>query len=291
MQATLRRSFIQQSAAIGAAFSTAPMAFAKPSLHFKHSMVFWCFKNFMEKWDIETQCRMAKKLGIQSIELSKPEEHWATMKKHGLTCAIVGSHGFSKGPNHRSNWDECRSKILKRLDEAKNFGCPNVITFTGFANGIDSVTGGNNCVEFWKSIIGEFEKAGVNLTIEHLNSRATESKMHGHPGYQGDHVDYCMDLIKRVGSPRMKLLFDVYHVQIMDGDLIRRIKEYKDYIGHIHTAGNPGRGELDENQEIHYPSVMKALKDINYQGFIGHEFIPTRNPEEGLRQAIQVCES
>jgi len=288
-----RRSFIESAAALGGV-SALSNSFLNAEVqlkgHFQHSMVYWCFKNFAEKWDIEKQCQIAKKLGIKSIELSKPDEHWQTMKKHDLTCAIVGSHGFKDGPNHKKNWDKCREIILKRLDEAKNFGCPNVITFTGFSNGIDPEEGGDNCVQFWKSIIGKFEKAGVNLTIEHLNSRATESKMHGHPGYQGDHVDYCVDLIKRVGSTNMKLLFDVYHVQIMDGDLIRRIKEHKDVIGHIHTAGNPGRHELDDTQEINYPAVMRALKDTGYKGFIGHEFIPSRNPEEGLREAVTICD-
>jgi hydroxypyruvate isomerase len=114
--------------------------------------------------------------------------------------------------------------------------------------------------------------------------------MKGHPGYQGDHTDYCIDMIKRVGSERLKLLFDVYHVQIMDGDVITRIRQYKDYIGHVHTAGNPGRGELDATQEINYPPIMQALVDAGYKGYVGQEFIPTRDPLAGLRQAVEVCD-
>jgi hydroxypyruvate isomerase len=114
--------------------------------------------------------------------------------------------------------------------------------------------------------------------------------MKGHPGYQGDHTDYCFDIIKRVGSPNLKLLFDIYHVQIMDGDIITRLRQHKELIGHVHTAGNPGRGELDETQEIYYPPIMKALLEIGYQGHVGQEFIPTRDPMEGLRQAVTLCD-
>jgi hydroxypyruvate isomerase len=114
--------------------------------------------------------------------------------------------------------------------------------------------------------------------------------MKGHPGYQGDHTEYCIDIINRVGSPNLKLLFDIYHVQIMDGDLIRRIRQHKDLIAHVHTAGNPGRGELDQKQEISYKPVMDALIEIGYQGFVGQEFIPTRNPLEGLREAVTLCD-
>ena len=133
-------------------------------------------------------------------------------------------------------------------------------------------------------------RKGVNVCLEMLNSRVGGHPDKGHPGYQGDHIDYCMEILNAVGSPNIKLLFDVYHVQIMDGDIIQRIHQCGDMIGHIHTAGNPGRGELDENQEINYPPVMKALLDINYKGFVGQEFIPTGDPLTGLRQAVELCD-
>ena len=123
-----------------------------------------------------------------------------------------------------------------------------------------------------------------------FNTRDATHPMKGHPGYQGDHTDYCMEIIKRVGSPRMKLLFDLYHVSIMDGDIIRRIGELKDYIGHVHTAGNPGRAELDNAQEINYPPCMQALLGIGYKGFVGQEFIPTRDPLKGLTEAVKLCD-
>jgi len=113
--------------------------------------------------------------------------------------------------------------------------------------------------------------------------------MKGHPGYQGDHTDYCMEIVKKVGSPRMILLFDIFHVQTMDGDIISRIRQYKDYIGHYHTAGNPGRHELDDAQEINYKAVFEAIATTDFAGYIGHEFIPTRDPLKGLSEAVALC--
>ena len=145
-------------------------------------------------------------------------------------------------------------------------------------------------MEGLKKVMARAEAKKVTLCLEMLNSRETSHPMKGHPGYQGDHTDYCIDIIKQVGSPRLKLLFDVYHVQIMDGDVIRRIRQHKDLIGHIHVAGNPGRGELDDKQEINYPPIMKALLEIGYTGFVGQEFIPTGDPYKGLQQAVRLCD-
>ena len=133
------------------------------------------------------------------------------------------------------------------------------------------------------------EEKGIDLCLEHLNSRDNTHPMKGHPGYFGDDVDFCVELIERVGSVRMKLLFDIYHVQIMNGDVIRRLRKYKDVIGHYHTAGVPGRGELDENQEINYPAVMRAIVETGYRGFVAQEFIPTwEDRKEALRHAARV---
>ena len=165
-----------------------------------------------------------------------------------------------------------------------------MITFTGMREDIPDDVGADNCVEGFKKMVGHAEKKGVTLCLEMLNTRESTHPMKGHPGYQGDHTDYCIDIIKRVGSPNLKLLFDIYHVQIMDGDVIRRIRQHKDYIGHIHTAGNPGRGELDDHQEIDYKPIMEALVEIGYQGYVGQEFIPTRDPLAGLWQAVSLCD-
>ncbi len=253
----------------------------------KQSLVNWCYRKHFA--DFDEFCSVAVKLGCQSIELCDPSD-WPTLRKHGLTCAIAGSTGFKLGPNHKSHWEEVRAKLTERIAQAKEFGVKSVITFTGMADGISKEEGADNCVAFYKSIIGLAEEAGVNLCLEMLNTRDDSHPMKGHPGYQGDDTEYCIDICRRVGSPRMKLLFDIYHVQIMNGDVIRRIKQHKDFLGHIHTAGNPGRGELDQTQEINYPAIMQALLDVGYQGYVGQEFIPTRDVWDGLQEAVALCD-
>jgi hydroxypyruvate isomerase len=252
----------------------------------KQSIVHWCFQ---DHWDVEKTCQVAKQLGVQSIEIVGPE-HWPTLKKYGLTCAMAPSHGFERGFNNPKHWDECIGVLDKRIDECADAGVPMVITFTGYREGIPDDVGADNCVAGFKRIIGKAEKRKVNLCLEMLNSRVSSHPMKGHPGYQGDHTDYCVDIIKRVGSEWMSLLFDIYHVQIMDGDVIARIHQHKDLIGHVHTAGNPGRGELDDKQEINYPPIMRALVEVGYKGFVGQEFIPTRDPMQGLREAVELCD-
>ena len=161
----------------------------------------------------------------------------------------------------------------------------------GFTSGeISREEGKVNCVAGLKKIIGHAEKKGVNICLEHLNTRDDSHPMKGHPGYQGDKVDYVADIIRSVGSPNMKMLFDIYHVQIMDGDVIRRIEECKDIIGHIHTAGNPGRNDLDDEQEINYGAVCTAISTSTYSGYVGHEFIPKGDVVAALRQAFEVCD-
>jgi hydroxypyruvate isomerase len=273
----------------------------------KQSIVQWCFADY---WDMEKLCQIAVRLGCQSIELVGPE-HWATLKKHGLQCAISPSHLYVQGMNNPRYQDGCIEMLKQRIDQCAAAGVQTAITFTGYAEEsgewnqgenpdlsqlpagrpiIAPDEGAKNCVAGFKRVVGYAEKKKVNLAIEILNTRADDHPMKGHPGYQGNHVDYCMDIIRQVGSPRLGLLFDIYHVQIMDGDIIRRIGQCGEAIKHVHTAGNPGRRELDETQEINYPPIMKALVDIGYQGFVGHEFIPTRDPLAGLTQAVQLCD-
>jgi len=177
---------------------------------------------------------------------------------------------------------------------------PAVIAFTGFsaidpdnpaAGSISHEEGAKNTVEGLKKLAAIAEPHGIEIHVEHLNTRIVDDNSRGHPGYQGDRIDYCADIIRAVGSPLVKLLFDCYHVQIMDGDLIRRVREYGPaLIGHVHTAGVPGRCELDGRQEIHYPAVIRALHESGYRGFVGHEFIPTGDPQLGLADAIRVCD-
>ncbi len=249
------------------------------------SIVYWCFEKY---WDVERTCQIAKQLGCSSVELVE-QKYWPLLKKNGLVCALAASHGFEKGMNNRKYQKMCLEKIRNSIDACAEFGFPNVITFTGFREDIPDDVGLENCVDGYKQIIGYAEKQKVNLCLEMLNSRV-KTAMQGHPGYQGDHTDYCMEIVHRVGSARMKLLFDIYHVQIMDGDIISRIREYKDHIGHYHTAGNPGRKELDDQQEINYRPIMEEIAKTGYEGFVGQEFIPTRDPLQGLKEAVNLCD-
>ena len=269
----------------------------------KQSIVQWCFATRGEKWKLAKTCAVASELGYQSVELVSPEA-FPTLKQHDLTCAIVGVQ-IQPGPPFMRGYNNptFRPMVLKAtrdaIDAAAANGYDNVIAFTGFrakdptnpeSEYFSDEEGAANCVDGFKQIMRHAEKQGVTICLEMLNTRDDSDPMRGHPGYQGDSTDYCIDIIKAVGSDRLKLLFDIYHVQIMDGDVIRRIRQYKDYIGHVHTAGNPGRGELDQDQEINYPAVMKALVDIGYSGFVGQEFIPTRAPYHGLKEAFQQCD-
>ena len=313
-----RRNLLGAAAAAGAALAVTGKQSAavpkpeteqeyQPTGNIKHSIVRWCFD---DHFSLDQLCSVATRLGCKSVEIVPPQD-WPTLKKHGLTCAIAPSHLFMQGMNNLKYQPRCLEMLRNAIDACADAHVPTVITFTGYAEEtgpwadggnpdvsklppnrpvIDPEQGLKNCVDGYKKIVGHAEKKGINLSLEMLNTRADDHPMKGHPGYQGDHTDYCLEIIRQVGSPRLGLLFDVYHVQIMDGDLVRRVKQCGEAINHVHTAGNPGRGELDETQEINYPPVMKALRAIGYQGYVGHEFIPTRDPLAGLRQAVKVCD-
>jgi hydroxypyruvate isomerase len=267
-----------------------------------HSIVFWCFNIAGDRWDMDKTCEVAKQLGVKSIELSGPET-WPTIKKHGLTCAIAPNGmpdaPFMKGFNNLRYHGQVIETTKKMIDACADAGVPAVIAFTGYkwhdaddptSGEISPEEGAANCVKGLKEIAGHAEKKGVTICLEHLNTRDDTHPMKGHPGYQGDDVDEVAGIVRRVGSERVKMLFDLYHVQAMNGDLIRRIEQCKDVIGHVHTAGNPGRGELDEQQEINFPAAMRKLVAIGYKGYVGHEFIPTRDALAGLKQAVDVCD-
>jgi hydroxypyruvate isomerase len=267
-----------------------------------HSVVFWCFNVAGEKWDLKTTCEVTKKLGGKSVELVDPKD-WGTLKAAGLTCAIApnGMEGapFMRGFNNTDFHEELLKRTKANIDAAAEFGCPNVIAFNGYkwkdpedstSGEISLVKGLKNCVKGLKKLARHAEKKGVTVCLEMLNTRDDTHPMKGHPGYQGDDMDYCADIVKAVSSERVKLLFDIYHCSVMNGDVVRRLEQYKDIIGHVHTAGNPGRAELDDKNEIHYPAPMQKLVDMGYKGFVGHEFIPTRNPHEGLAEAITLCD-
>ncbi len=255
-----------------------------------HSVCNWCFLNdcSVKPMTLEKLCCAAKPMGIKSVELVDPKD-FGVLKKHGLICAMTPSHGFVKGFNDKANHAMCIEKIKAAVDANAEAGFPNVITFSGFRNNIPDDVGLENTVEGLKKVIGYAEKKKVTLCIEVLNSRV-DVEMKGHPGYMGDSVEWCGEVCKRIASPQMKILYDIYHVQIMQGDVITRINEWKEYIGHYHTAGNPGRNEMDDTQEINYTGIMKAVVGTGFDMYCAHEFIPTRDPVQGLWQAVQVCD-
>jgi hydroxypyruvate isomerase len=257
----------------------------------KQSLVHWCYA---PHWDVPQMIKVAKQLGCVSIELIDPK-YFPLLKDNGLRCAIGSINmapdpPFARGFNNPKYHERVIGATRDAIDACSEHGFDRVITFTGMSEGIPADEGARNCVEGYKKVLGHAEKKGVTLCLEMLNTRDASHPMKGHPGYQGDHTEYCIDIIKRVGSPNLKLLFDIYHVQIMDGDVIRRIREHKEYLGHIHTAGNPGRGELDDRQEIAYKPIMEALVEVGYKGHVGQEFIPTRDPYAGLSQAVSLCD-
>jgi hydroxypyruvate isomerase len=302
LQATVAAGAVASLTSLGSQSMLAAQEKAVVNGRIQQSIVFWCFNVGGDKWDIEKTCQVATSLGCKSIEICGPET-WPTLKKHGLTCAIApnGMPGapFMKGFNNKKYHDEVITTTSKMIEDCAVAGYPAVIGFTGYkwrdaedpkSGEISLEEGADNCVAGLKKIALLAEKKGVTLCLEHLNTRDDSHPMKGHPGYQGDDIDYVANIVRRVGSPRIKVLFDIYHVQIMNGDVIRRIEQCKDVIGHVHTAGNPGRAELDNNQEINYPPIMRKLLEIGYKGFVGQEFIPTRDPLAGLREAVKLCD-
>lgn len=261
----------------------------------KHSVAHWCFKGKGSGWDLDLTCQMARYLSCGSVELvgiegqDKLRMNWDIVRKYGLVDAMHFCHGFEKGLNNSKNWPECLKALNDGIDACFQYGFPNVLTFTGFRENIPDDVGAENCVTALKKIMRHAEQKKVNICLGTLNSRV-DIKKKGYPGYQGDHIDYCMEIIKKVGSSRMKLLFDIYHVQIMDGDIIARIRQYKDYIGHYHVAGNPGRREPDNEQEINYKAIMEEIIRTGYTGYVGQEFIPTGNALESLAKAVSLCD-
>ena len=289
-----RRSLLK--AAATAAFAAPVAAFAADNVapdyrirnnRIHQSIMGWTF-NPMLTPELARHC---KEIGLVAIE-GIDAKHFPMIRELGLAVSLVGSHGFANGPFNPANHAACEKALNDGIDLAVAVNCKNVITFTGMREpGISDDAGAKNCVDLWKRVIAHAEQKKINLCLEHLNSRDNTHPMKGHPGYFGDNVDFCIELIKRVGSPSMKLLFDIYHVQIMNGDIIRRIRQYKEYIAHYHTAGVPGRGELADNQELNYPAIMRAILETGYEGYVAQEFIPTW-PDKilALRHAAGVCD-
>jgi hydroxypyruvate isomerase len=253
----------------------------------RHSLMGWCWKPM----DTVELAKHAKEIGLQGIE-GIDRKFYPEVRALGLEISLVGSHGFAQGPCNPKFRDEVVSKLTEAIDVAADVGCKKVITFTGMRfEGMDPSQAAKDCIDTWKTVLPHAERRGITLVLEHLNSRDNTHPMKGHPGYFGDDVEFCAELVRRIGSPHFKLLFDIYHVSIMNGDVIRRFRALRELIGHVHTAGNPGRCELDDLQEINYPAVIRAVTEAGYHDFLAHEFIPTwKDPILALRHAAMVCD-
>lgn len=251
----------------------------------RQSVCAWCFLKFMP---LEKLAQHAAAMGLKSVELVNPQQ-WPILKKYGMTSALSSTHSFVDGWNRPENYAMCTEKVTKAIDACAAAGFPSVITFSGFRKGMPDDVGLENTIKGLRTIIGYAEKKKVNLVLEVLNSRV-DVEMKGHPDYMCDKVEWAVEVCRRIGSERMKFLFDIYHVQIMQGDVITRIKETHPYIGHYHTAGVPGRNEIDDTQELNYRPIMKAIAETGYQGYVGHEFIPTHDPLRLLWDAAKLCD-
>jgi len=239
----------------------------------------WCYG----KIPLDDFCVAVKNMGLNAIDLLGPND-FPTLKKHGLVCSMIETHGLKKGINTKDNHAECISKIRSAIDAAAEYGFPNVISFPGNRNGTSDEEGIENSVAALKQVVGYAEEKKVTICLEYLNSKVN------HKGYMFDNMNWGVQVCKKVGSERVKILYDIYHAQIMEGDIIRTIQNYNQYIGHYHTGGNPGRNEIDDTQELYYPAIMRAVVETGFEGYVAHEFVPKRDPLTSLAQAVQICD-
>jgi hydroxypyruvate isomerase len=256
----------------------APSA-ADPAASFRHSACRWCY----QKMPLEDLAREGRRIGLESIELLDPSE-WATVQKHGLTCAMAnGVTRIPEGLNRIEHHGVMVPGMIERVGACADAGLPNVICFSGNRGGMDDEQGLENCATALRQIVVEAEKRRVTVCMELLNSKVD------HHDYMCDHTAWGVELVKRVGSDRFKLLYDIYHMQIMEGDVIRTIRENHQYIGHYHTGGVPGRHEIDDSQELNYATISRAIKDTGFRGFMAQEFIPVHDPMTSLASAVALC--
>ena len=273
-----RRSFVTALPLIAAAATSAkaePVAAGR----LKQSVCRWCYS----KVPIEDLCQAAVKLGIQAVDLVDPKE-WPAVQKAGLQLTIVpGPTTIPDGLNRKENHDAIEKKFRDLVDQAVAVKAHSIIVFSGNRKGMSDEEGLENTVIGLNRIKKYGEDKGLLTVMELLNSKVN------HKDYMCDHTPWGVEAVKRVNSPQIKLLYDIYHMQIMDGDVIRTVRDYHQYIGHYHTGGNPGRNEIDESQELNYRAVAKAIADTGFSGYFAHEFIPTRDWAESLKQAVQIC--
>jgi hydroxypyruvate isomerase len=248
----------------------------------KQSVARWCYGSI----PMPDFCKAVSEMGLTAIDLLRPNE-WDALKPYSLTCSLAyaGADSIPKGFNDPANHDSLVAGLTTGIPAAAKAGIPNVIAFFGNVQpNISETQAIDNCIAGLKRVSKIAEDNGVTLVVELLNSKVN------HKGYQGDHTAFGVKVIQGVGSPRVKLLYDIYHMQIMEGDIIATIRQNFSMIGHFHTGGVPGRHELDQTQELDWRAVSKAIADLGYTGYIAHEFQPTRDPLTSLREAVALCD-
>jgi len=247
-----------------------------------HSVCQWCYNDI----PLDKLCEAAKGMGIKSIDLLKPEE-WSIAQKYGLTCAMAYASGFglSKGFNDVSLHEQLLKDYTTNIPKAAEAGLKNVICFSGNANGLSYEQGLDNCAKGLEPVLKVAAKNNITVCMELLNSKVN------HKDYQCDHTEWGVQLCEKLSSPNFKLLYDIYHMQIMEGDVIATIKKHNKYIAHYHTGGVPGRNEIDETQELYYPAIMRAIVATGFKGFVAQEFIP-KQPDKlaSLKQGVGICD-
>ena len=285
-----RRKMIQNMAGAAIVTATIPVkgvfegvgekdALLKGNIH--HSVSQWCYNDI----PLEDFAKACKEMGIESIELLG-EKDWPAVKRAGLKCAVgyATDLGIPKGFNRIANHDKLVADFEAMIPKAAEAGIPNLICFSGNREGQDDYEGLLNCAKGIKRITPVAEKYGVTILMELLNS-------YGHADYQCDKTSWGAALCEMVGSERLKLLYDIFHMQIMEGNIIETFTKYSKYIGHIHTGGVPGRNEIDETQELNYPAIMRAVVKTGYKGYVGQEFVPAQKDKlESLRRCIRICD-
>ena len=272
-----RRSFVSCALTAGAVTRLAQAAPLKGRL--KQGVARWCFS----KWSIEELAQECARLGMKGIDLIG-EKDWPVVQKHGLVPSMVtGGGSIADGLNRKENHDKLEQQMRENIAKAAAAGVPNVITFSGNRRGQPDAEGLENCVLGLNRVKAFAEEKGVTICLELLNSKVN------HKDYQCDHTAWGVEVVKRVNSPRVKLLYDIYHMQIMEGDIIRTIRENIQYIGHFHTGGNPGRNEIDETQELNYRAIARAVADLNFTGYFVHEFVPAGDPRRARERAVETC--
>ena len=247
-------------------------------------------KQSVSRWPYRTIplpefCRAVADIGLTAIDLLE-EPEWTVARDHGLICSMgyAGGGSIRDGLNVKANHEAIVKNFEQAIPRAAAMHVPNVITFFGNKRGMSDEEATANCIDGLNRVKRLAEDHGVTICVELLNSRVD------HKDYQGDHTAFGVAVVKAVGSPRVKLLYDIYHMQIMEGDLIRTIRDQHEYLGHFHTGGVPGRHELDQTQEVNWPAVCRAIVDTGFSGYLAHEFVPTRDPLTSLREAVTLCD-